>query len=232
MACADTAVLDGTTFQPTLGILPVGTGNDISRGIDSSARFDEQAFVTALQDRSTRVVDVGRVVVDDGVHYFLGVASCGFDSDVNERANAMPAHVGRARYLLSLVRELPVLRPRWYAIDTDGVDNSMAAMIVAVGNGPAYGSGMLVCPEADVGDGLLDITVVTDTPKRTFVSVLPRVYSGRHVHHPSVVSWRGRRFRIDAPDSLVFADGERIGLLPATIEAVPSALRVVTGPGT
>jgi diacylglycerol kinase (ATP) len=78
-----------------------------------------------------------------------------------------------------------------------------------------------------MGDGQFDVTVVTNTPKHTFVSVLPRVYSGRHVEHPSVIAWRSSRLRIDAPDSVVFADGERIGPLPATIQIVPSALQVL-----
>ena len=138
-------------------------------------------------------MDVGQITLESeestGAHYFLGVLSCGFDSDVNERANAMPVKVGRARYLLGLARELPSC----VRVGTPSIAmarSSMAAMIVAVGNGPAYGSGMLICPEADMADGQFDITVVTNAPKHTFVSVLPRVYSGRHVEHPSVIAWR------------------------------------------
>lgn len=217
--------------KPTLGIWPVGTGNDIIRGVGTAPTTDENDFAEIIQANRTRTVDVGQIFLegDDSaeVQYFLGVLSCGFDSDVNERANAMPAKVGRARYLLGLAREFPVMRPRWFAIDSDGTDHSVAAMIVAVGNGPAYGSGMLICPDADMSDGQFDVTVVTNTPKHTFVSVLPRVYSGRHVEHPSVIAWRASRLRIDAPDSVVFADGERIGPLPATIQMVPSALRVL-----
>ena len=222
-----------TASPPTLGIWPVGTGNDIIRGIGGTPAETETEFAEVIQRGQARTVDVGSVHLEGEdaqscePHYFLGVLSCGFDSDVNDRANSMPAKVGRARYLLSVAREFPVLRPRWYAIDSDGTDRSMAAMIVAVGNGPAYGSGMYVCPDADMSDGQFDVTVVMNTPKHTFVSVLPQVYSGRHIEHPSVATWRSSRLRIDAPDSLVFADGERIGPLPATILVVPEALRVL-----
>jgi diacylglycerol kinase (ATP) len=222
---------DATTKQ--LAIWPVGSGNDIVRGLGLETEGTEElhsAFIDAILEKSTSPTDVGTISIfdDSTTHYFLGVLSCGFDSDVNERANAMPAKVGRARYLLGLARELPVVRPRWYAIDSDGQDRSMAAMVVAIGNGPAYGSGMLICPDADMTDGQLDVTVVTNTPKHTFVSVLPKVYSGKHMEHPSVVSWRAKRLRIDAPDSIVFADGERIGPLPATIEVMAAALKVLT----
>lgn len=226
-------VMTSDASAKQLAIWPVGTGNDIVRGLGLSTIASENlhpAFIDAVVEHRTTPTDVGTVqlVDQDITQYFLGVLSCGFDSDVNERANAMPAKVGRARYLLGLARELPVLRPRWYAIDSDDQDRSMAAMVVAIGNGPAYGSGMMICPDADMSDGRLDITVVTNTPKHTFVSVLPKVYSGKHVEHPSVHSWRATRLRIDAPDAVVFADGERIGSLPATIAVLPSALQVLT----
>ena len=230
-------VMTADTSHKQMAIWPVGTGNDIVRGLGLETHAQEAMHsdvIEAILHGSSTSIDVGTIETLDPdtdtpvVHYFLGVMSCGFDSDVNERANAMPAKVGRARYLLGLARELPIVRPRWYAIDSDGEDKSMAAMVVAVGNGPAYGSGMLICPDADMSDGLLDITVVTNAPKHTFVSVLPKVYSGKHVEHPSVVSWRAKRLRIDAPDSLVFADGERIGPLPATIEVMPSVVQMLT----
>ncbi|MGA1146861.1 MAG: diacylglycerol/lipid kinase family protein [Candidatus Nanopelagicales bacterium] len=228
-------VMTSGSQDKTMAIWPVGTGNDIARGLGLTLHpIDFTHFIEAVIDNAIVPVDVG--VVGGGLdaegdrapQFFLGVLSCGFDSDVNERANAMPARVGRARYLLGLARELPIVRPRWYSIDSDGQDRSMAAMVVAIGNGPAYGSGMLICPEANMTDGQLDVTVVTNTPKHTFVSVLPKVYSGRHVEHPSVVSWRATRLRIDAPDAIVFADGERVGPLPVTIEVLASAVRVLT----
>ena len=234
---------------PRIAIWPVGTGNDIDRGLrvtrtgapaeptatagESPAHSEALApsidsFINAVTDQCFRPIDVGSVQCGDSeLHYFLGVLSCGFDSDVNERANAMPARVGKARYLLGVARELPLVRPRWYSIDSDGDDRSMAGMVLAIGNGPAYGSGMLVCPAADMADGVLDVTLVTNAPKRTFVSVLPRVYSGRHIEHPSVTSWTARQLRIDAPDSIVYADGERIGPLPATVAVAHRALEVL-----
>lgn len=229
-------VMASNNSQATLAIHPVGTGNDIVRGLRDTISTPSQDLVEVLLGNEPTYVDVGSVVTsdtsDDQSRYFLGVLSCGFDSTVNERANAMPAKVGRARYLLGVARELPSYRPRWFAIDSDGADRSLAAMVVAVGNGPAYGSGMYICPSARSDDGLFDVTVVTDAPKRTFVSVLPKVYTGKHVEHQSVESWRARELRIDAPDSVVYADGERIGHLPARISMLSARLGVlISGDG-
>ena len=242
-------VMRAEAASPRIAIWPVGTGNDIDRGLrltknstptepttgggeppthSEAPAPSVDSFINAVTDQRFRSIDVGLVHCGDAEpHYFLGVLSCGFDSDVNERANAMPARVGKARYLLGVARELPTVRPRWYSIDSDGEDRSMAGMVLAIGNGPAYGSGMLVCPGADMADGVLDVTLVTNAPKRTFVSVLPRVYSGRHIDHPSVTAWTARQLRIDAPDSIVYADGERIGPLPATVALRDRALEVL-----
>lgn len=240
-------VMTAGLSEPKLAIWPAGTGNDIVRGLElagggTSDSYEHplrtEHFADAVLDGSFLRIDVGSAVTaaESGSMgspvYFLGVLSCGFDSDVNERANAMPARVGKARYLLGVARELPSFRPRWYAIDSDGADSSMAGMVLAVGNGPAYGSGMMICPAADMTDGLLDVTLVTDTSKRTFVSVLPRVYTGRHIDHPSVVSWQASKLRIDAPDALVYADGERLGPLPAVVEIRPGGLEVLNVPRT
>lgn len=229
------------TDVPSLAIWPVGTGNDIARGL-TSLDVTMVELIDALVDGHGRMIDVGSVVTDDQdmahPEFFLGVLSCGFDSTVNERANAMPSVVGRARYLIGVARELPTYRPRWFSIDSDGTDRSMAAMVLAIGNGPAYGSGMYVCPGAKSDDGLFDITVVTNTPKRTFVSVMPKVYTGRHIDHEAVVAWQATSLRINAPESVVYADGERIGRLPARVDLCPSRLRFIgpvadeTGPSS
>jgi diacylglycerol kinase (ATP) len=86
---------------------------------------------------------------------------------------------------------------------------------------------MKVTPDAVVDDGLLDVMVVKPLSKARFLRVFPKVYSGSHVTLPFVEVRRSARVRIDAPGITVYADGERLGPLPQTFEAVPGALRVL-----
>jgi diacylglycerol kinase (ATP) len=98
---------------------------------------------------------------------------------------------------------------------------------VAVANGPSYGGGMRVCPDALLDDGLLDVLVLSEISIPAFLHVFPRVFAGTHVRHPAVEVLRGRRVRLVAKGVVAYADGERVGPLPLTCAVVPGALRVL-----
>ena len=99
-------------------------------------------------------------------------------------------------------------------------------MMLAIGNGPSYGGGMFVCPNADLDDAKLDLTFLTKTNRATFLTIFPRVFKGTHIHHPSVRSLRGATIRVEAQGQTAFADGERVGPLPVDVGVVPRGLRV------
>ncbi len=210
-----------------LGIIATGTGNDIARELGLPVQ-DPAASVRRIVDGTARVVDAARHTgVDGGHRWFVGVLAAGFDAVVNERANRWRWPRGQMRYNLAMLRELPVFRPISYAIEVDGTSHDTAAMLVAVGNGPAYGGGMKVVPSADFEDGLLDVLILHELRITEFLRVFPTVFSGAHVDHPSVEVVRGRHVRLDASGIVGYADGERFGPLPLDIEAVPGALTVL-----
>jgi diacylglycerol kinase (ATP) len=161
--------------------------------------------------------------------WFAGVLGAGFDAIVNERANGWRWPRGRSKYVLAMLRELPVFRPRAYTIELDGEVWSTPAMLVAVGNGPSYGGGMRVTPDAHLDDGLLDVMVVEPVSRPEFLRIFPRVYAGTHVDHPAVTIRRARSVTVAAPGIVGYGDGERFGPLPMTMTAVPRALSVLAG---
>jgi diacylglycerol kinase (ATP) len=97
---------------------------------------------------------------------------------------------------------------------------------VTIGNSPSYGGGMKVTPDALLDDELLDVLVVKPISKLRFLTVFPKVYSGTHVRLPYVEVRRARKVHVEADSIVAYVDGERLGPLPQTFEAVPSALRV------
>jgi diacylglycerol kinase (ATP) len=112
-------------------------------------------------------------------------------------------------------------------VTVDGVRHETAAMLVTVGNGPSYGGGMRVCPDASFDDGLLDVMVLHDISTMEFLKVFPTVFKGTHVRHPAVEILRGRQVTLEAEGIVAYADGERFLPLPLTLEVVPAALTVM-----
>lgn len=210
-----------------LGIIAAGTGNDIARELGMPV-LDPASAVARIAEGRTRMVDAARHTGADGEpRWFVGVLAAGFDAVVNERANRWRWPKGQMRYNLAMLRELPVFRPIHYRLEIDGVSHDTAAMLVAIGNGPAYGGGMKVVPGAAFDDGLGDVLILHELSIPTFLRVFPKVFSGAHVEHPSVEIIRGRHIHIDAPGIVGYADGERFGPLPLHIDFVPGALTVL-----
>ncbi len=205
----------------TLGVIATGTGNDVSRALGIPPRRPlESADVIAAG--GTRQMDVGRA----GHTYFATVLAAGFDSLVNERANAMTWPTGQMRYNLATLAELRVFRPISYTLELDGEPVRCEAMLVAVGNCPSYGGGLRICHGAEIDDGFLDVVVIKPVTKLELVKVYPRLFKGTHVSHPAYEHHRVRTVTVEAPAVVAYADGERLTPLPLAVEVVPAAVRV------
>ncbi|KAF0832785.1 YegS/Rv2252/BmrU family lipid kinase [Ornithinibacter aureus] len=210
-----------------LGVIAAGTGNDIARELGLPVR-DAAASVQRILSGSTRRVDVARYTTAAGEQRcFLGVLAAGFDAVVNERANELTWPKGPMRYNLAILRELPVFRAIPYTLVLDGERIDTEAMLVAVGNGPAYGGGMRVTPDASFDDGLLDVLILRKISTLEFLRVFPRVFKGTHVSHPAVQIRRARTVTLEAKGIVSYADGERFAPLPMSMEVVPGALTVL-----
>ncbi len=219
-----------------LGIVPSGTGNDMARGL--GIPFDNtEAAIEALVDalgKPPRVIDAGRITYSDettgadAVRWFACMVSAGFDSVVNERANRMRHPKGPSRYTLALVLELVGLKPIAYKLVLDGNEFETNAMLVSVGNNVSLGGGMKATPDALLDDGLLDVLVVQPLSRTAFLRIFPRVFKGTHVTDPRVTIHRAKNIRIESDVAVAYADGERVGRLPITIEVAPGALRVLS----
>lgn len=228
MVSLATNLLAGTKIP--LGIVPSGTGNDVSRGLGIPVGDTEAAvryLLEALQ-HPPRVIDAGLARQTDGTEtWFAGVLSAGFDAVVNERANLMRWPKGKSRYNLALLRELAVLKPLRYRLSLDGRAVETEAMLVSIGNGSSIGGGMRVTPDALFDDGEFDVLVVQPLSRLAFLRIFPRVFKGTHTSDPRATIYRVKRISLDADAVIAYADGERIGSLPLDVRVVPGALRVL-----
>jgi diacylglycerol kinase (ATP) len=221
--CAETPV--------PLAIMPCGTGNDAAMTlgipIDDAAGAAELA-VSALSN--PLVTDLGLGVTSSRRFYFFNSASAGFDAIVNKRANRWKYPKGPSRYTIAMLYELITFNSLKYRAKINGEDRDIDGMLCAIANGPSYGGGMLVAPEATVDDGFLDLFIVHKITKLELIKVFPKVFTGQHVSHPAVEIIRATEVKLVSEGVPVYADGEAAGQLPMTVSIAANALRVLAKP--
>ena len=225
------AVGEGLTGSDVpMAVLPGGSANDYARTIDMSRRGVRDAVDAMLAGHTVRV-DTISVTAAGRTRTFLNVVGAGFDADVAAAAERITVMRGAGRYVLAILLVLPRFNAARLRLTIDGHHRDQKAMMIAVANGPAYGGGMRVAPDANLASGELEICIVGEISKAGFIRAFPSVFRGTHVTHPAVTMLRCREVEIDAelPIELI-GDGERIGRTPATVRVVPRSLSVIVGP--
>jgi YegS/Rv2252/BmrU family lipid kinase len=211
--------------ETPLGIIPGGRGNDLARvlGIPS----EPEAAVAMLEAGHTRRIDVGEV---NGKR-FLGIVSVGFDSEANRLANETKWLRGNLVYAYAGVRTLLGWKPARFTVHVGEARERFSGYSVSVANSKAFGGGMFIAPDADLADGEFDIVVVGEVGKFRFLGNLPKVFKGTHVEEDEVRVFRAARLELSASRPFpVYADGEHLTDLPATLRLLPQALSVIVPP--
>lgn len=201
----------------TVGIVGVGTGNDFARGLGLPAKL-APAVAAALAEPAP--VDL---IEADNDRLAASVVTGGFSGRVTERANGLRFPPGRQRYTVATLLELGRLRPVPLRLTVDGETYEEPTTLFAVANSRFFGGGMAICPEADPTDALLDVTVIGAISALVLARMLPTVFSGRHVNHPAVTTFRGSRVELSTEAGL-WADGEPFAA--TALRAAPGALRI------
>jgi diacylglycerol kinase (ATP) len=224
------AALAQRRAEVTVGIVPVGTGNDIARSLGLPTAVDDAVSV-ALGDGAS--IDL----IHTGADPIVSVATLGFSVDVNERANRMRWPRGSGRYNIATVRELPGLHTRPIRLTVDGNTHDLDVTFMAVGNTSTFGGGMKICPDADPNDGLLDVTVIGPIGRLELLRVFPRVFKGTHRGHRSVSTFRGTTINIEQRGTIeqqgttlspvaLWGDGELVAMLPNTLHTERSTFQI------
>jgi diacylglycerol kinase (ATP) len=208
-----------------LAVIPMGTGNDFARhlGINSP-----KSAIATLRSNNPVHMDMGTIELSDGsIVRFAGIASCGFDAQVNERANTYRGPAGTIKYLAALAVEMIYLNARELVISEDAeTTKSGSYTLVAVGNTSSYGGGLRMCPTANAYDQLFEVTYVDKVSRRLLVRVLPKVFWGGHTKHRQVSQSSAKHIQITGESFPVYADGEKVGHGPVAITLHPGGMRV------
>jgi diacylglycerol kinase (ATP) len=220
--------LPGGAEPPTLGFLPLGTGNSFLR--DFSDRGVEYAIESLLAARA-RPCDVLRLRHRAGVLHYINILSMGFSADVATLRARRFGHWGELGYITSIFFTLARFNRRPFPVRVEGGNayDDRPCLFLTFSNSKFTGGTMMIAPKAEIADGLIEYLRWGPIGRLGLIRNLPTLYDGTHIQHP-LAERQGTtkvEFHLDAPVD-VMIDGEVLTLHCEEIDVLPSALRVVT----
>lgn len=222
--------------EASIGLLPSGTGSDFRRSLGMT---HYSRSLSNLFNAEARPVDVARADFQDfnaerAKRFFINVASFGLGGDVsasvNRWRNSLPRWIGgRARFSAAALAALGRYKNvRVSMLLDDEREIQISSNLIVVANGKFAGGGMMLAPDAELDDGLLDVIVTDEATRWDVIRELPRIQRGGHLKNPKVTALRARRVSIKSEEPMaVDLDGETVGYTPTNITLLPAATRFV-----
>jgi YegS/Rv2252/BmrU family lipid kinase len=213
--------------RPTLGFLPLGTGNSFLR--DFTERGAEESARALVEGRS-RPCDVLRMTHAGGVIHYINLLSIGFTADVAALTNRQFKALGELGYLLGVVICLARLRRQAFPlrVDEDREWDRRRCLFLTFNNSKFTGGKMMIAPQADSDDGLIEFVRWGPIGRLGLLANLHRLYDGSHVSHPLAERRAARWIEFDLEGPVdVMVDGEVLRFDCKAIDVLPGALEIV-----
>lgn len=207
------------------GILPVGTGNSLSKDIVYDNK-NLDAFFKLIKNGKTRLFDVAQVISKKETFYFANMMGFGFITDVSITASKLKLFK-KLSYSFGVLFNTIKLNTFDLKMKVDGVEHNMDNVFVIVSNSKYTGGNYLIAPDAEVDDGKLDLIIVNKLRRIDLLNTFPKIFDGSHVKTDFVDYMQAKNISLEANEPKVLSpDGEIYGEFPVEISCIPKAIRV------
>lgn len=218
-----------TNSPPTLGLIPLGSGNDFAGAIGVTA--DVTQIIQLLESNRPKLTDIGKISCRNHqgqriTRYFLNACSLGMGPATVRQMEKMPLWLNaELRYLYSIVKTFFTYKPKHVEFKADSWKWEGKARVMAIANGKSFGNRIYIAPYSKPDDGILDIFLASDVPLLKFLLYLQQIKSARQITDSRIQYAHTTRIEITSPESVPLeAEGELVGFLPATVEVVPRGI--------
>ncbi|MCF6268738.1 MAG: diacylglycerol kinase family lipid kinase [Melioribacteraceae bacterium] len=208
-----------------LGVLPVGTGNAFARDLELDTTKIEEA-IEIISKQKLRKVDVGKFSTEGKDYYFLNIIGAGFVADANKTAQSFKIF-GNFSYIIGVFYRILVLKFTKLKLEFDGKKLETESTFIEVSNTRYTGADFLMAPNAEIDDGLLDITLVKKISRLKLLQTFPKIFTGEHILINEIETHKAKHIKIETDKPLILTpDGELLGTTPVEIECLKHAIEV------
>lgn len=212
---------------PSLGLLPYGSANDFSRTAGVTSSIEE--LMALIRSDSTYDIDLGKILThqDQEIRYFINVASAGLGPEVVKRLELDSSPFGPAfKYFKHIIQGFIRYVKKEVSCSSSTWKWEGPLLQMAIANGRYYGNAVQTAPEAELSDGQFQVAIFADLSIWDYLKNYGRLKKGVKIDHPEVIYQVADEVLLESKDNCgIEADGEYVGLAPATISILPKTIR-------
>lgn len=222
-----------TEEYPTIGILPYGSANDFARTAHISNSIEE--LIALIQSNTTQEIDLGKITLQNPkkTRYFINIAGIGLGADVVRNIAQTTSVFGPGfNYFKHIIKGFLSYNKKVVSCNSYTWQWEGKLLQMAVANGRYFGKAICIAPDAKLNDGQFQVSIFGDLSVWDYLKNLSKLKKGVKIRHPEVQYQHTSEVFIDSNDACgIEADGEYVGLAPASIRVLSKAIRFLMPQG-
>ena len=217
---------------PTIGVLPHGSANDFAR--TAGVTYSMEELIELIRSDSTQKIDIGKIIVHKTreTRYFINIAGAGLGPEVAQKMERSTSVFGpRFNYFKHILKGFISYKKKEVRCKSSAWEWQGKLLQMAVANGRYFGNAICIAPKAKITDGQFHVAIFADLSIWDYLRNLGKLKRGIRIQHPEVNYYYAAEVLLESNDACgIEADGEYVGLVPATLSVLPQAIRFLMPP--